>query len=130
MCSIGVTVFICYLEDIVFRETDGGADIVVDAIGTQLDIAIRSARKNGKILLIGLNEKSRSKISQSQITTKELQIIGTWLANATFPKAVKLIESNRLDLGKLISHRLPLEEIHKGIELIKKGKAFKVMVHP
>ena len=46
------------LENIVFNECDGGVDIVVDAIGTQLDTAIRLVKKNGKILLIGFNDKS------------------------------------------------------------------------
>lgn len=118
------------LENIVLKETNGGADIVVDAIGTQLDTATRLAGKNGKILLMGVNEKAQPKISQSQITFKELQIIGTWLANATFPKAVQLIESGELNLKKLITHCLPLEEIHKGIDLINEGKAFKVMINP
>jgi 2-desacetyl-2-hydroxyethyl bacteriochlorophyllide A dehydrogenase len=118
------------LEDIVLKETNGGADIIVDAIGTQLDIAIRAAGKNGKILLMGVNEKAQPRISQSQVTFKEIQIIGTWLANATFPKAVQLIESGKLKLKKLITHRLPLEEIHKGIDLINEGKAFKVMINP
>ena len=118
------------LENIVLKETNGGVDIVVDAIGTQLDTATRLARKNGKILLMGVNEKAQPKISQSQITFKELQIMGTWLANATFPKAVQLIESGELELNKLITHRFPLEEIHKGIDLINEGKAFKVMINP
>lgn len=118
------------LEDIVLQKTNGGADIVVDAIGSQLDMAVRAASKNGKILLMGVNEKAQPKINQSQITFKELQILGTWLANATFPKAVQLIESGKLDLDKLITHRFPLEEIHKGIDLINAGKAFKVMINP
>ncbi len=118
------------LENIVFNECDGGVDIVVDAIGTQLDTAIRVVKKNGKILLIGFNDKSRPKIPQSQITLKEIQIMGTWLANATFPKAVKLIESGKLELKKLITCSMPLDDIHEGIELIKKGKAFKIMINP
>ncbi len=118
------------LENIVLKETNGGADVVVDAIGTQLDMATRLAGKNGKILLMGVNEKVQPKISQSQITFKELQVMGSWLANATFPKAVRLIESGGLKLKKLITHRLPLEEIHKGIDLINKGEAFKVIINP
>jgi 2-desacetyl-2-hydroxyethyl bacteriochlorophyllide A dehydrogenase len=118
------------LESIVFNECDGGVDIVVDAVGTQMDTAVKLVRKNGKVLLIGFNDKSQPKISQNQITIKEAQIIGSWLANATFPKAVKLIESGKLKLQELITYSLPLDEIHKGIEMIKKGKAFKVMINP
>ena len=79
---------------------------------------------------MGVNEKVQPKISQSQITFKELQVMGSWLANATFPKAVRLSESGGLKLKKLITHRLPLEEIHKGIDLINKGEAFKVIINP
>jgi 2-desacetyl-2-hydroxyethyl bacteriochlorophyllide A dehydrogenase len=118
------------LEDIVLAECDGGVDMVVDAIGNQLDTAVRLAKKNGRILLMGFNDKSQPKIPQSQITLKEIKIMGTWLANATFPEAVKLIESGVLELKKLITYSLPLEDIHRGIELIKKGKAFKVMINP
>ncbi|GAH77240.1 unnamed protein product, partial [marine sediment metagenome] len=87
-------------------------------------------RKGGRFLVFGVNTNAVVKIPQSEITFKELRVLGTWLANATFPKAVKIIESGILDLEKLITHRLPLEKIKEGIDLLNKREALKVMVNP
>lgn len=59
-----------------------------------------------------------------------MNILGTWLANGTFPKAVKLIESGILNLHNMITFKLPLEKISEGINLLKEGKAIKVVINP
>ena len=57
---------------------------------------------------------------------KEASILGTWLANATFPKAVKILESGVLNLKELVTHTLPLEKLEEGVALLKKGEGFEV----
>jgi len=116
------------VEKVIREETVIGADVVVDAVGCLMDECVGIVRKGGKILVFGVNTKAIANIPQSEVTFKELQILGTWLANATFPKAVKIIESGILNLKGLITHKIKLDNIHQGIDLLKNGKAVKVII--
>jgi threonine dehydrogenase-like Zn-dependent dehydrogenase len=118
------------LGEVVLDETGIGVDVVADVVGTQLPTAIELARKGGKVLVFGVNTKSVAEFPQSQVTFKELQVLGTWLANATFPKAVDVLESGLLDIEGLITEVIPLEEIHEGIEKLAAGEAVKIIVKP
>jgi threonine dehydrogenase-like Zn-dependent dehydrogenase len=112
------------------EETGIGADIVADVTGSQLATCIDCARKGGKVLVFGVNTKAVAEFPQCQITFKELQVLGTWLANATFPEAVKVLESGLLNIDSLITGTIPLTEIHRGLETLAKGEAVKIIVKP
>lgn len=116
------------LERIVKEETVVGADVVVDAVGTLVKSAIAIVRRGGRILLFGQNYQARAQVAQNDITKNELTLMGSFIARFTFPFAIKIIESKVLNLEKLITHKLPLEKIHKGIEAMRKGEAIKVII--
>lgn len=118
------------LERIVKKETLVRADVVIDAVGTLLESAMGLVRKGGQILLFGQNYQARAQVVQNDITRNELNVMGSFIARFTFPSAIKIIESKVLNLEKLITHKLPLEKIHKGIEAMKKGEAIKVIITP
>jgi len=118
------------LEKVVKKETVIGADIVVDAVGTLFKEAMKIVRRGGHILLFGQNYKAKAEITQNDITRNELTIFGNYIANFTFPLTVKIIESKILNLEKLITHRFPLKDIHKGIEAMRKQRAIKVVLIP
>lgn len=118
------------LERIVKEETLVGADVVVDAVGTLFRSAMAIVRRGGQILLFGQNYQARAQVAQNDITKNELTVMGSFIARFTFPAAIKIIESKVLNLEKLITHRLPLEDVHKGIEAMRKGEAIKVIITP
>ena len=118
------------LERIVKEETLIGADAVVDAVGTLVKSAMAIVRRGGRILLFGQNYQARAQVAQNDITKNELTVMGSFITRFTFPFAIKIIESKVLDLEKLITHRLPLEDVHKGIETMRKGEAIKVIITP
>jgi threonine dehydrogenase-like Zn-dependent dehydrogenase len=41
-----------------------------------------------------------------------------------------MLESEVLDVEKLITHRFPLERISEGLEVMRKGEATKVIIKP
>ena len=92
--------------------------------------AIKCVRKGGTVLLFGVNAKALPAVVQSRITQHEIGVKGTWIANATFPKAVKILESGVLDLRTLITHTLPLERTLEGIELLRKGEGVEIFIDP
>lgn len=107
-----------------------GADVVVDAVGTLLPLALKLVRRGGRILLFGQNQNARAEIAQNDITRNEITIMGSFIARYTFPPTIKLIESGLLNLEPLITHRLPLERIAEGMEAMKSGEAIKVIIFP
>lgn len=107
-----------------------GADYGIDVVGSQMMEAVKSVRKGGTVLLFGVNGNARPEIIQSRITQHEINVKGTWLANATFPHAVKLLESRVLNLKGLITHTLPLQDIRKGIELLGSGQGVEIFIDP
>lgn len=121
-------------EDLVTRvldETaDAGADIVLECVGSLLPEAIRVAGNAARVVLIGVNSSARVSISPLDITSKELHIMGVFLMKNTMQRAVELIESGRLPLETIVTHRLPLESYAEGIELARRGEGLKVVFEP
>lgn len=77
-----------------------------------------------------MNEKARGEIKQYDITRREIKVLGTFIANATFPPAVKMLENKVLEIKGLITHQFPLSKIKEGVELMRKGEAIKVIIKP
>ena len=107
---------------------DGPADVVVDAVGSQLGPALDRVAKGGRILLFGVDARSRTEIAQERITRDELTIIGSFVGQDVFPDAIRLVEGGRLDLEPLVSHRIALEELPAAVEELRAGHAVKVEV--
>lgn len=118
------------IEEIIYKETKIGADIVIDTVGSLFGDSINIVRKGGKILLFGCNTSHISNIKQFNLTYNEIQVISNFISGCFFPQAIKLNASGKLELGKMITHKFKLKEIHKGIELLQLGKALKVIINP
>ncbi len=118
------------LEEVVHSQVPMGADYCAEVVGSQMRQAVNVVRKGGTVLLFGVNKKAECQIAQSRITQNEIAVRGTWLANATFPRAVRLLESGVLHLEELITHTLPLEGILEGIELMKTGEGVEILIDP
>jgi len=107
-----------------------GVDVVIDLVGSQLKTAIQAVRKGGKILLFGLNTQVEPAIPQSEIIFKEITIYGTWIANASFSKAVTILENDILDVESLITHTFPMTKVEEGLDLLRNGEAIEILVDP
>jgi threonine dehydrogenase-like Zn-dependent dehydrogenase len=106
------------------------ADVVVDAVGSQLPAALDLARAGGRILLFGVNAQARAEVAQERITRGELTILGSFVGQDVFPDAIRLLEQGRLDLEPLVTHRLELEELPAALAELRAGRAVKVEVEP
>ncbi len=111
-------------------ETGIGADIVYDVTGSQIKAAVDLVRKGGDVVLFGVNKRAKAELAQCEITTKEITVHGTWLANATFPEAVRILEQQVIDLRPLITDVIPLDQLGEGIRKLARGQAIKVNVKP
>ena len=118
------------VQKIVKEITKVGEDIVIDCVGVLFDQAIELVRKGGKVLLVGMNENANRPIKQCEITKKEITVMGTIIQNNHFPKVIKILEANILNLESLITHKTSLTNIHEALEIMRKGDASKIMVYP
>ena len=107
-----------------------GADIVVDAVGSQFGAAVEHAALGGRIVLFGQNQTARPAVNQYAITERSLTVLGSYITAFTFPTAIRLVESGTLDLEPIVTHMLPLEQLTEGLELLRSGGATKIVITP
>jgi threonine dehydrogenase-like Zn-dependent dehydrogenase len=108
----------------------GGADVVVDAVGSVLPEAIDAAAMGGRVVLFGMNVNARPAVRQVEITEKGLTVLGSYITSFTFPQAIRLIESGTLRLDPIVTEVLPLERAAEAIERLRSGEATKVVLTP
>ena len=85
--------------DVVFEAAWGGA-----AIGQ----AVELARPGGRVVLVGIPSEDQCLFKHSTARRKGLTIIFSRRMKHTYPRAIQLVASGRVDLKNLVSHRFPL----------------------
>ncbi len=119
--QLGVSVFdpnVDHLEKISKALTRGnGFDIVIDAVGTQLENALNYVAPGGKVLAFGMDDSVKATISPYQVTRKAIKILGTYIGQNTCLPAIKILQTGKLDLAHFFTEILPLE---RGLEAFPK----------
>ncbi|MDA2936314.1 alcohol dehydrogenase catalytic domain-containing protein [Patescibacteria group bacterium AH-259-L05] len=122
------------LKQVIMKLTGHGVDIAIDACGIPEVIkdAMDLVRPGGKIATFGEQNihAFADQVSFTKVTQKELQLIGSYATTRSFDQTIKILERDDIRLKELITHRISLDEIHKGIELMKKGKAVEIIIYP
>jgi len=109
-----------------------GADVVFECAGhpTGLPQALRLVRKWGRIGVLGMGS-GESAFNSALIAYREIEIVG---ARAYDPKvwhkSYGVLACGQVPLEKLITHRLPLAEASRGLELMKRREGLKVLLIP
>jgi threonine dehydrogenase-like Zn-dependent dehydrogenase len=118
-------------EMAVRQATELGADVVVDAVGSLMPLAIKLARRGGRVILFGLQQHAIQSLSQYFITRHTLTLYGAFVGVNTFPLVVQMLESRKVRPSELITHRLPALDVAQGLDAMRAGTTMKVIVeHP
>ena len=138
--KFGMTDFInpSTVENVVDRVialTDGGADYSFECIGNTkvMRQALECTHKGwGQSIIIGVAEAG------AEISTRPFQLVTgrEWKGSAfggargrtDVPKIVDWYMDGKLNIGDLITHRLPLERINEGFDLMKTGESIRAVV--
>ena len=112
-----------------------GADVVIVAApaARPMQESINYVRKGGAVSLFASLPSGKSDVTFDSrvIHYGELQVCG---ASDSRPehvrKAVKLLADGKIDYEKIVTHRVSLESIHEGFELMKQKQSLKVLVFP
>lgn len=110
-----------------------GCDVVIECVGKPFAVkqAIEAAGFNGNILLFSVPAPDATvDLPLFDVYKKELHITGSMINPDTHQRAVNLINSGRLELGKLITHTFPIEELEEAIKTQMGSESIKVMVCP
>lgn len=143
--NVGITEYLCNsVSDDVLQwinsNTDGkGVDVAVEGTGAEqsMDICINMVRTLGTVLVLGnpITDMNIKKNSYWNLLRKQLTLIGTWNSNFGTSKTdwlpvISLLQKERLKLNPLITHRFPLVDLIKGLEIMKTGSEYsnKIMI--
>jgi 2-desacetyl-2-hydroxyethyl bacteriochlorophyllide A dehydrogenase len=110
-------------------------DIVIDATGAipVMNRTIDYARKGGTVLLFGVPPARKDiELEGFKIFRNGLTILSSFTSVRNSFQAVNLLKSGQVRVDSLISHRLPLSEMPRALELIESRDPAvkKVIVHP
>jgi L-iditol 2-dehydrogenase len=111
-----------------------GLDVVIEAVGLPeiWEKAISLTRKGGTINLFGGCESGTTiQIDTRRLHYDELKIISVFHHTPYyFSKGFRLISNKLVDVKKLITETMPLEDLEKALEKYEKGEVIKVAIKP
>ncbi|MCM8807153.1 MAG: zinc-dependent dehydrogenase [candidate division WOR-3 bacterium] len=134
----------CYLIDMskkdiyeeVKRITDGHmADRVIVAVGSKQaqEISLKLVAKRGSINFFGglPKESPYIQFDSNLLHYGEFFVVGTHGSTPLHNKiAIELLSTGKINAEKLITHKLPLEKIKEGYEIVENKKGLKVLILP
>ncbi len=113
----------------------GGVDYAIEATGRPeaMLAAFLSTRSRGAAVLIGIpREDAVLTLPALSIPRLERRVLGSMYGSSRperdFATTLDLYRRGRLPLDKLVSHVLPLDDVGRGVELLRSGEALRVVL--
>ena len=120
-----------FLKDL----SGGGVDVALEFAGaiSALEFAFHATKRGGTTVTAALpHPDAKLEISPVNLVGQEKSLKGSYLGSCVpsrdIPAYIELYKTGRLDVGKLISHRIKLEDINDGFERLAKGNALRQII--
>jgi threonine dehydrogenase-like Zn-dependent dehydrogenase len=120
--------------------TDGiKPDIVIDAVGNQLENAIKYVTPGGKILAFGMDNSIQATVVPNTITRKAIKILGSYIGQNTCLPAIRILQAGKIDMKPFFTEKIVLEngvnafvKLGLDMETLKSipKKAMKLVISP
>jgi L-iditol 2-dehydrogenase len=109
-----------------------GLEVAIEAAGTQaaVDAAFEAVRPGGRVVLAGIPSDERTSFNASAARRKGVTIALVRRMKHTYPRAMALVVSGRVDLRSVVTHRFPLAEAAKAFDVAARREGLKVVVEP
>lgn len=106
-------------------------DAFIDATGaaSAVQSGIRAVRPAGRVILVGLGNDDLE-LPVSYIQDREIWISGVFRYVNTWPLAIELVASGRIDLDVLVTARFGLAEAEQALAVGKKAGQLKAIIYP
>ncbi len=137
--ELGADVLINPLKEdpisIILAETGGlGVDVVAEMSGNgkALTDSLKYVKLGGRVSILGIPTHDISIDIANDVVFKGITIQGISGRKMydTWYQVKGLIQSGRLNIEPVITHRLPLENFQEGFELMRSGNCGKVVLYP
>uniref|UniRef100_A0A663DQH6 Sorbitol dehydrogenase n=1 Tax=Aquila chrysaetos chrysaetos TaxID=223781 RepID=A0A663DQH6_AQUCH len=104
-------------------------EITVECTGVQacIQAGIYATRSGGTLVLVGLGPEMVT-VPIVNAAVREVDIRGIFRYCNTWPVAIALLASKRVNVKPLVTHRFPLEKALEAFETTKRGEGVKVML--
>jgi alcohol dehydrogenase len=120
-----------FLKDL----TGGGVDVALEFAGviSALEFAFHATKRGGTTVTAALpHPDAKLEISPVTLVGQEKTLKGSYLGSCIpsrdIPAYIELYKTGRLDVEKLISHRIKLEDINDGFERLAQGDALRQII--
>jgi L-iditol 2-dehydrogenase len=113
-------------------EDAADVDTAFEVAGTDdaVDAAMAAVRPGGRVVLVGIPGHDRTSFRASVARRKGLTIAMSRRMNDTYPRAIELAGSARVDLGSLVTSTAPLADVADAFRLAVRREGLKVVVRP
>jgi L-iditol 2-dehydrogenase len=111
----------------------GGFDVAFEAAGEDAALAdaIEAVRPGGRVVLVGIPDGDRTSFTASAARRKGLTLLlARRMKPADLPRAIRLAEAGRVELGSLVTERYPLTQGGEAFEALVSRRGLKVVVEP
>ena len=110
-----------------------GVDVVIECVGNPAASrqALELTKRGTTVLLFSVPKAGTSvDLSLEDVYQKELRIIGSLINPDTHGRAAALINSGRIRLGPILTHRYPLNQVREAIFMQQSNESLKVLIKP
>jgi L-iditol 2-dehydrogenase len=108
-------------------------DVLLECSGAPgvLGSAMRRLRPAGRASMIGMSKESAIALPLAQLNVNELTVSLVNRYNHTWPLAIELVSSGRVNLKRLVTHHFPLAESAEALTLASRvPDSIKAVIHP
>ncbi|KAM3925073.1 sorbitol dehydrogenase [Leptodactylus fuscus] len=104
-------------------------EITIECTGAEscIQAGIYATRSGGTLILVGLGP-SMVNVPIVNAAVREVDIRGIFRYCNTWPMAISMLSSKRVNVAPLVTHRFPLEKALEAFETTMRGEGVKVML--
>jgi 6-hydroxycyclohex-1-ene-1-carbonyl-CoA dehydrogenase len=114
------------------KMTDGGPEIAFEVIGMKsvMELAYKAVRTGGRLVLVGYTHEDIS-INAGRMMYREMEVLGSLGCRPVdYPKIIGMIQTGKIRLKPVVTHRLPLAKINDAFDLLRNGESLRTIVTP
>jgi len=117
-------------DDVLAATGGRGVDVAFEAAGDPeaVEAAVAAVRPGGRVILVGIPSVDRISFTASLARRKDLLIRVVHRMKHTYPRAIRLVESGRVDLRSLATHRFPLAEVARAYGVAERREGLKIVI--
>jgi L-iditol 2-dehydrogenase len=109
-----------------------GLDVVFEAAGENaaVEMAVASAQPGGKVILVGIPSDDRTAFTASIARRKGLTLKLVRRMKLTYPRAIRLVESGKVDVRSIVTHTFSLEHAAEAFAVASRRDGLKIIITP